>query len=69
MAAERSRHKEQAARYVGRYIDRYARLMAEPACGKQAQTGARAITLHIVLMILCPYFIQDGNIQREHDTV
>ena len=43
--------------------------MAEPACGKRAQTGALAITLYIVLMILHPYFIQDGNIQREHDTV
>ena len=43
--------------------------MAEPACGKRTQIGVLAITLHIVLMILRPYFIQDGNIQRERDTV
>lgn len=74
MAAERSRRKEQAARYAGRYIEigsrGRCRAADSRACLRQAaQTGTLAITLHIVLMILRPYFIQDGNIQREHDTV
>ena len=74
MAAERSRHKEQAARYAGRYIGIGSRGRCRKAdsraCLRQAAlTGALAITLHIVLMISCPYFIQDGNIQRERDTV
>ena len=74
MAAECSRYKEQAARYAGRYIEigsrGRCRAADSRACLRQAaQTGTLAITLHIVLMILRPYFIQDGNIQREHDTV
>lgn len=74
MAAERSCRKEQAARYAGRYIGigsrGRCRAADDRACLRQAvQTGALAITLHIVLMILYPYFIQDGNIQRERDTV
>lgn len=74
MAAERSRHKEQAARHAGRYIEIGSRGRCRAADGRAclrqaAQTGTLAITLHIVLMILYPYFIQDGNIQRERDTV
>ena len=74
MAAERSRRKKQAARYAGRYIGIGSRGRCRKAdsraCLRQAaQTGTLAITLHIVLMILYPYFIQDGNIQRERDTV
>ena len=74
MAGERSRRKEQAARYAGRYIEIGSRGRCRKAdsraCLRQvAQTGTLAITLHIVLMILYPYFIQDGNIQRERNTV
>lgn len=74
MAAERSRRKEQAARYVGRYIGIGSRGRCRKADGRAclrqaAQTGALAITLYIVLMILYPYFIHDGNIQRERDAV
>lgn len=74
MVAERSRRKEQAARYVGRYIGIGSRGRCRKAdsraCLRQAaQTGALAITLYIVLMILSPYFIQDGSIQRERNMV
>ena len=74
MVAERSRRKEQAARYVGRYIGIGSRGRCRKAdsraCLRQAaQTDALAITLYIVLMISRPHFIQDGNIQRERDTV
>lgn len=74
MAAERPRRKEQAARYVGRYIGigsrGRCRAADSRACLRQvAQTGALAITLYIALMISRPHFIHDGNIQRERDTV
>lgn len=74
MAAECSRRKEQAARYVGRYIGIGSRGRCRKADGRAclrqaAQTGALAITLYIVLMISRPHFIYDGNIQRERDTV
>lgn len=55
MAAERSRRKEQAARYAGRYIEigsrGRCRAADSRACLRQAaQTGALAITLYIYLI-------------------
>ena len=44
-------------------------LASAPAEGIALDEDTLAITLYIVRMILRPYFIQDGNMQRERNMV